>query len=416
MKMDALTEAELKQFAPSAKGEYVSALVNGWQEMEREGINSPARLCEWLGQHAHETGGLTIVRENTKWTGDQMKRLWPSRFPLGAADPRIMAAGRDPRKLANLAYSNRSDLGNRGGDDGWNYRGASFCQLTGRAAFREAGEALGLPLEDRPELIERPEVGLRVALWYWNKRGCSAFADRGYTRAIGNAINRGNPFSSMEPIGAADRQRWRDRAVALFGDGQKIHEDGLALGAYGSQVEVLQRRLKELNYGTGAVDQVFGPATARAVAAFKLDHKRRTGEEMEPDEIVGSKTWHQLNAGEPVVYANREGATAKDLKDAGSETVREADGTRELAGGVVAVTVANEVANSPGAVDAVTSAFSWAPSLHSTLVPVISAVSWGVKNLAWVATIVMAALIWRKHGKVIAARVRDYVRGFNLGR
>ena len=132
MSMDPLTEAELKQFAPSARKEYLDALVSGWQEMEREGINTPARLCEWLGQHAHETGGFRIIRENTSWTPAQMKKLWPHRFPLGAADPRIIAAGRDPRKLANLAYSNRADLGNRGGDDGWDYRGSSFCQLTGR--------------------------------------------------------------------------------------------------------------------------------------------------------------------------------------------------------------------------------------------------------------------------------------------
>jgi len=414
--MDPLTEAELKQFAPSARKEYIDALVSGWAEIEREGVNTPARVCEFLGQYAgHETGGMRIVREATNWTPAQMKRIWPHRFPLGAADPRIAACKGNPRKLANLAYSDRKDLGNRGGDDGWNYRGGSFCQLTGRAAYREAGEAIGLPLEERPDLIERPEVGLRVALWYWNKLGCSTLADRGYTRAIGNAINRGNPFSDKEPIGAADRQRWRDRAVTLFGDGQKIHEDGLALGAYGSQVEVLQKRLRELNYGTGAVDKVFGPATARAVAAFKLDHKRRTGEEMEPDEIVGSKTWHQLNAAEPIVYANREGATAKDVKAAGSSTITDAEGTQAAATGI-AVVAAAKGAQESGAVEAVAESFSWMPALHSTMVPVLDALLWGVKHLAWVVTLVLAAVIWRKHGKVIAARVRDYVRGFNLNR
>lgn len=413
MTMDPLTEAELKQFAPSARPDYIDAMVNGWQEMEREGVNSPARLCEWLGQHAHETGGFRIIRENTSWTGDQMKRLWPARFPLGAADPRIVAAGRDPRKFANLAYSGRTDLGNRGGDDGWNYRGASFCQLTGRAAFREAGEVIGLPLEERPDLIERPEVGLRVALWYWNKRGCNAFADRGYTRAIGNAINRGNPFSQYEPIGSADRQRWRDRAVTLFGDGKTIHEDGLALGAHGSQVEVLQKRLRELNYGAGAVDKVFGPATARAVAAFKLDHKRRTGEEMEPDEIVGSKTWHQLNAGEPVVYANREDDTAKDL--AGSETVAAAQGGNAAGTVLVGVSVAKGVQET-GMLEGMTSSLGWLPSWHSFLTPVISAISWGLQNVFWVITLVGGVWFWTRGRQIIKARLKDHKLGFNLFR
>lgn len=412
--MDALTEAELKLFAPSARKDYVEALVNGWAEIEREGVNTPARLCEFLGQHAHETGGFTIVREHTGWTPAQMCRLWPNRFKT-SMDPRILSCGKDAKKLANLAYGSRENLGNRGGNDGWDYRGGSFCQLTGRAAYREAGEAIGMPLEERPDLIERPEVGLRVALWYWNKRGCSKFADRGYTRAIGNAINRGNAFSALEPIGADSRQKWRDKAVTVFGDGEKIHADGLALGAYGSQVEVLQRRLKELNYGTGAIDQVFGPATARAVAAFKMDHKRRAGQDLETDEIVGAKTWDALTNGEVVVYANREGATAADVKAAGSTTITDAEGTQAAAAGIT-VLAAAKTAQETGAVDAVSSSFSWMPSLHSTMVPIMDALKWGLSNLAWVLTIVLAAVIWRKHGKVVAARVRDYVRGFNLNR
>lgn len=413
--MQALTESELRQFAPSGNADYISALVTGWHELDRGGINTPARVCEFLGQHAHETGGFTIVRELTTWTPDQMCRLWPSRFKT-KLDPRIVACGRDPIKLANLAYAGRTDLGNQGGDDGWKYRGGSFCQLTGRAAYREAGAAIGFPLEDRPELIERAEIGLRVAVWYWTKRNCNGFADRGYTRAIGNAINRGNPYSGLEPIGAADRQRWRDRAIAVFGDGAKIYAEGLALGAYGSQVEVLQRRLKELNYGLGKTDKVFGPAVARAVAAFKLDHKRATGEALEPDEIVGPLTWAALNVAEPVVYANREGATAKDLE--GSETVKAAK-EGQAVGTVVTVASAGagvQQASDAGFFDGAAQSLSWLPKWTGLLDPVITALSWGFKNMVWVVTLVAGVAIWRAKGKVIAARVRDHVNGWNLGR
>jgi putative chitinase len=414
--MEPVTENELRQFAPEASSDYLSALTLGWgPEIERAEINQPARFCEFLGQFAAETGGFTIVREWTTWTPEQMCRLWPTRFKT-RLDPRILACGRDARKLANLAYAGRRDLGNQGGDDGWKYRGGSFCQLTGRAAYREAGEALGLPLEARPELIERAEVGLRVAVWYWMRAGCNKFADRGYTRAIGNAINRGNAYSSYSPIGAEGRQKWRDRALAVFGDGEKIHDVGLALGAYGSEVEVLQRRLHELNFNVGRIDKVFGPATADAVAAFKLRHKRATGHELEPDEIVGPATWSALNGGEPVVYANRVDATVDDLED--SETIQGAK-EGQAAGTVVTVAAGIEGARrgaESGLFDGATETLGWIPKWTAGIDPVISALGWGYKNFFWVAAIIGGVWMWRAKGKVIAARLKDHIKGWNLGR
>lgn len=412
--MEPVTDAELRQFAPGANSDYLTAIVLGWPELRRAGLDQPARFCEFLGQFAHETAGFTIVRELTTWTPDQLCRLWPSRFKT-RLDPRIIACGRDGQKLANLAYAGRQDLGNEGGDDGWRYRGGSFCQLTGRAAYREAGQSLGLPLEERPELIERAEVGLRVAVWYWMRKDCNRFADHGYTRAVGNAINRGNPYSAQEPIGADGRQRWRDRAVAVFGDDIPARIDGLSLGAYGSQVEVLQRRLKELNYGTGQVDKVFGPTVARAVAAFKLDHKRRTDQALEPDEVVGPLTWSALNAGEAVVYANREGATVADLKAAGSETAVHAEGAQKELTALTLIAGA-KAAQDSGMGDVVGSSLGWLPQMQASVVPIADAASWALKNLAMFAIIVLAALVWRRHGKIIAARVRDFINGFNLNR
>jgi putative chitinase len=415
--MTPLTDTELRQFAPSARRDYIDALVGQWNELDRAKINTPARVCEFLGQHAHETGGFTIVRENTSWTAEQMCRLWPSRFKT-RLDPRIVACGRDPVKLASLAYSGRADLGNQGGDDGYVYRGGSFCQLTGRAAYREAGAALGLPLEEKPELIERAEVGLRVAIWYWTKRGCSTFADRGYTRAIGNAINRGNPYSKHEPIGAADRKQWRDRAIAIFGDGEAIHADGLALGAYGSEVEVLQRRLRDLRYGLGASDSVFGPATARAVAAFKLDWQRDHGAEIEPAEIVGPRTWAALNVAAPVVYAERETATAADLAAAGSTEVQAGSAMKTVGYATTAVGAAGaaQQAGDVGLLEPVKTTIGWVPEMHGAVMPVVSAAQWAASHAWWVLAIVAGVVIWSVGGKTIAARLKAHVEGWNLFR
>lgn len=410
--MQPLTEAELKSFAPGALRQYVEALVNGWTELQKAEINTPMRLVEFLTQAAHETGGFTIIQEKTSWSAKRMCEIWPSRFKT-AMDPRILACAGDERKLANLAYSGRSDIGNNGGDDGWVYRGCGFFQDTGRARFRELGTALGLDLENNPELLTNCDVSLKAALWLWRTKKLNRLADRGYTRAIGNAINRGNAYASKEPIGHASRMEWKRRAMAFFGDEAKPIS-GLALGAHGSEVEVLQARLKELGYGTGASDKVFGPATARAVVAFKHD-ARLKGSEVEPDEVVGERTWQALNAATPIVYPEREGATAKDLAAMGSTEV--AAGQRSMATGKVllAASVAKG-AQDAGAFEAAQSTIGTLPAWHGLLAPVIAAVQWGFANFFWVLTAVLAVFVWTGGHKTVVARVRAHVKGWNLFR
>lgn len=411
-----ISEHELRQFAPNARGDYISAITNGLEEIKSlGGITKIRRLRPFLAEAAHETAGFTIVREDTSWTAAQMCRLWPSRFK-STFDPRIISCGRDPVKLANLAYSGRKDLGNIGGNDGYDYRGGSLLQATGRYNYRRIGTALGIDLENNPTHIENADIGLKVALVTWNKAGCNKLADRGYTRAISNAINRGNPYDDDDPIGYESRQEWHRRALLLFPDGEGFLS-GLALGAYGSEVEVLQRKLRELGYGVGKIDKVFGPATARAIAAFKFDHGRRGGDELEPEEVVGEKTWAALNIAVPVVLAKRQAVTAKELAKT-SETVSAANEAQAATAVVAGVSIANGVAqaNDAGLLTGLTETFSWAPAMHASMVPMIEALSWGFRNFWWVITLIAAVFIYRSYGRVIYARVRDHIKGWNLGR
>jgi predicted chitinase len=61
-------------------------------------------------------------------------------------------------------------LGNTKAGDGARYKGRGFVQLTGRYNYRIAGKALGLPLEQKPQLVEKPEIAAKVAIWYWQHR------------------------------------------------------------------------------------------------------------------------------------------------------------------------------------------------------------------------------------------------------
>lgn len=102
----------------------------------------------------------------------------------------------DQAAIANILYGGAwglAQLGNSAEGDGWRFRGRGLMQLTGRANYRSAGKALGLDLEDDPDLASQPEVAAQVAAWFWAvEKRCNALADAGDMAAWRRAINGGD--------------------------------------------------------------------------------------------------------------------------------------------------------------------------------------------------------------------------------
>ena len=72
------------------------------------------------------------------------------------------------------------------------YYGRGYIQLTWKDNYRAAGDALDVNLADKPSLLEQDkDLAARAAVWYWNSRGCSDYADRGDFGAVCELINRG---------------------------------------------------------------------------------------------------------------------------------------------------------------------------------------------------------------------------------
>lgn len=119
-------------------------------------------------------------------------------------------------ELGNEKYFNRYDiehnpkkakeLGNVKPGDGYKYRGRGFIQLTGRDNYAKAGKAIGLPLEEQPELVERPDVAAKVAIWFWKNRVQPRVSDYSDTVSVTKPINKGLK-------GLEDRER-KYRAIA----------------------------------------------------------------------------------------------------------------------------------------------------------------------------------------------------------
>lgn len=174
-----ITEQQLLQILPNAgrqAGVFVPALNTA---MGRYAIVGTLRTAAFIAQVGHESGQLRLVRE-----------IW---------GPTVQQAG----------YESRADLGNTVKGDGYRYRGRGLIQITGRANYASCGEALGLDLINKPELLELPQHASMSAAWFWSTRGLNTLADRGAFARITRRINGGL-------TGQDDRQALYDRALQVL--------------------------------------------------------------------------------------------------------------------------------------------------------------------------------------------------------
>lgn len=146
-------------------------------------------LPMWLAQFAHESALFERMVENLNYTSArQIRRTWPKRFANISA---AVAFVRKPERLANFVYANRLGNGDAASGDGWKYRGRGLIQITGKDNYRDAGEALGLPLLEEPELLEEPVHAADAAGWFWKSHGLNRLASNinDCTRAINGGLN-----------------------------------------------------------------------------------------------------------------------------------------------------------------------------------------------------------------------------------
>ena len=184
-----LTKEQLMQIAPNMvvnnAGSYTASLNAA---MERFGINTPLRAAHFLGQLVHESGDLTSFRENLNYGAASLMRTWPSRFPSMIT---AQAYERQPQKIANYVYANRMGNGDAASNDGWNYRGAGWFQLTGKKAQMECADYFKIT-SDVPTWLCTHEGAALSAAWFWWKAGCNRLADMNNVDAVSDVINIGH--------------------------------------------------------------------------------------------------------------------------------------------------------------------------------------------------------------------------------
>lgn len=140
LSLDQLTQV-MPNLNQEKANQYLPFLVSAMVEAE---INTPLRKAAFLAQLSHESGELRYFEE--------------------------IASG--------AAYEGRKNLGNTQPGDGKKFKGRSPIQLTGRANYRQCGNALGIDLENHPEKAIELENTFRIACWFWTSRKLNIFADK----------------------------------------------------------------------------------------------------------------------------------------------------------------------------------------------------------------------------------------------
>jgi putative chitinase len=229
-----ITEADIKKFTPKARPEYVMAIIGNLYQLRTAGIlDNSFRLSHFMAQIAHETGGLTIIRENMNYSVKRMRQVWPARF-RDKPDAELQPLAKDARKLADAVYLGR--MGNNQPGDGYDYRGGGFLQTTGRSAVAKYCKALGL--EPSPSLLDDPATTLQFACLEWTQSKCNDPADANDLMSVSKAINVGSAASGVTPVGMSSRQEWFAKAWSIWGEkGKPDTEPKVAIGFLGGNLK-----------------------------------------------------------------------------------------------------------------------------------------------------------------------------------
>lgn len=262
-----LTAGQFSSLFPNCKDPdgWVEAMNNVFPKYE---IDTPQRIAAFLAQCGHESGGWRVFSENLNYSAKALDAVFGKYFKRAGRDAREYA--RQPEKIANVVYANRMDNGDTASGDGWRFRGRGPIQLTGKHNYQSFSDDMGVNAVGAPDIVsEDKEIALMSAIWFWNKNSLNRYADAGDMKKLTKRINGG--YNGLQ-----DRIHHWEEALKALGkecphcdsedEDESFDLDDIGVlrrGARGEGVKIMQEAL-----GIGA-DGVFGPGTERALKEWQ---------------------------------------------------------------------------------------------------------------------------------------------------
>jgi putative chitinase len=118
-------------------------------------VTDPTARAAIMAQVGHESGGFSVLSENLNYRPPTLLKIFPKYFKTQEDAQQTAAAG--PEAIANRVYGGR--MGNAP-DEGFEFRGRGFIQLTGRHNYTKFGYA------SNPDAVASPEAGADTAMKY----------------------------------------------------------------------------------------------------------------------------------------------------------------------------------------------------------------------------------------------------------
>ena len=169
--------------SPQAK-ENIKLLVT---EAKKQGITNPISIAGMLAVISKESGFIP-TSENMNYSASGLQ----STFNLSSAKANELA--KKPKEIANYVYgvqpygkrTQRGALGNIKANDGWDFRGRGFNQLTFRGNYNNYKDTAGVDIISNPDKVNEPNIAKKISVKFF-LNGFDSLKNKGKLQSYGNA-------------------------------------------------------------------------------------------------------------------------------------------------------------------------------------------------------------------------------------
>lgn len=179
------------------------------------GITSDLVAAHVMAQFSEESGHGTEMVENMNYSAARLLQVFPTHFTHAQA----IALQHNPRLIADQAYGGRMGNARPPSDDGWNFRGQGFSQLTGRNNYVALSKATKLDLVNHPEFLRDPKYALDCAVGDFIMCGCLPYALKDDLIGVSSMLNVGHYVSDPHKINGFDL---RKHELAIWKHAMKV--------------------------------------------------------------------------------------------------------------------------------------------------------------------------------------------------